>query len=300
MSKKKIKLTKKKILTVAALMLLAVLTVLAYVFRGFIEVWMETGKVNNQSSAIQDLYDGGEPSSESERNPEAEIPVNSRFYSLLEQNGDTVGWLDIEGIDISLPVVQLDNSYYLKHDFYGEESSHGTLFLSRHNTADPNDPGYPDDCLIIFGHNMLDGTMFSGLTKYRKAQFVSASPFLSFDTLWEDADYVIVSVFVANTLEEQGEPFLYNTMRRFDSEEEKEEFIDAVTERSLVTTSADAGTDDTFLMLSTCDYEFAGERLVVVARKLRDDETRANFSGYAAAENPDPLMPDIWNELYKK
>lgn len=298
MSKKKIKLTKKKILTVAGLLLLAVLTVLAYVFRGFIEVWLETGKVNSESSAIQSLYEGESGASEAE--PGAEIPVNGRFYALLEQNKDTVGWLEVEGIDISLPVVQLDNSYYLKHNFYGEESSHGTLFLSRYNIADPNNADYPDDCLIIFGHNMLDGTMFSDLTKYRKADFVSANPFVSFDTLWEDSDYVVAAVFVANTLEEQGEPFLYNTMRRFDTEAEKQEFIDAVMERSLMTTNVDVGTGDTFLMLSTCDYEFTGERLVVVARKLRADETRESFASYVVSENPDPLMPDIWNELYKK
>ncbi|HPD89107.1 MAG TPA: class B sortase [Oscillospiraceae bacterium] len=299
MSKKKIKLTKKKILTVAGLLLLAVLTVLAYVFRGFVEVWLETGKVNSESSAIQSLYEGESGASEAASGTE-EIPVNSRFYALLEQNEDTIGWLDVEGIDISLPVVQLDNSFYLKHNFYGEESSHGTLFLSRYNTADPNSEDYPDDCLIIFGHNMLDGTMFSDLTKYRKIDFVSANPFVSFDTLWEDSDYVIVSVFVANTLEEQGEPFLYNTMRRFDTEAEKQEFIDAVTERSLIVTNVDVGTGDTFLMLSTCDYEFTGERLVVVARKLRADETRESFAPYVVSENPDPLMPDIWNELYAK
>ncbi|HPR40269.1 MAG TPA: class B sortase [Oscillospiraceae bacterium] len=299
MSKKKIKLTKKKILTVAGLLLLAVLTVLAYVFRGFIDVWLETGKVNSESSAIQSLYEDESGTSEAESGAE-EIPVSSRFYALLEQNEDTIGWLDVEGIDISLPVVQLDNSYYLKHNFYGEESSHGTLFLSRYNIADPNSEDYPDDCLIIFGHNMLDGTMFSNLTKYRKIDFVSANPFVSFDTLWEDSDYVIVAVFVANTLEEQGEPFLYNTMRRFDTEEEKQEFIDAVTERSLIVTNVDVGTGDTFLMLSTCDYEFTGERLVVVARKLRADETRDSFASYVVSENPDPLMPDIWNELYAK
>ena len=298
MSKKKIKLTKKKILTVAGLLLLAVLTVLAYVFRGFIEVWLETGKVNSESSALQSLYEGESGASEAE--PGAEIPVNGRFYALLEQNKDTVGWLEVEGIDISLPVVQLDNSYYLKHNFYGEESSHGTLFLSRYNIADPNNADYPDDCLIIFGHNMLDGTMFSDLTKYRKADFVSANPFVSFDTLWEDSDYVVAAVFVANTLEEQGEPFLYNTMRRFDTEAEKQKFIDAVMERSLMTTNVDVGTGDTFLMLSTCDYEFTGERLVVVARKLRADETRESFASYVVSENPDPLMPDIWNEMYKK
>jgi len=299
MSKKKIKLTKKKILTVAGLLLLAVLTVLAYVFRGFIDVWLETGKVNSESSAIQSLYEDESGTSEAESGAE-EIPVSSRFYALLEQNEDTIGWLDVEGIDISLPVVQLDNSYYLKHNFYGEESSHGTLFLSRYNIADPNSEDYPDDCLIIFGHNMLDGTMFSNLTKYRKIDFVSANPFVSFDMLWEDSDYVIVAVFVANTLEEQGEPFLYNTMRRFDTEEEKQEFIDAVTERSLIVTNVDVGTGDTFLMLSTCDYEFTGERLVVVARKLRADETRDSFASYVVSENPDPLMPDIWNELYAK
>lgn len=298
MSKKKIKLTKKKILTVAGLLLLAVLTVLAYVFRGFIEVWLETGKVNSQSSEIQSLYEEGSAASEPQANEE--IPINSRFSALLEQNEDTIGWLEVEGIGLGLPVAQRDNSYYLKHDFYGEESSHGTLFLSEYNIPNPNDEDYPDDCLIIFGHNMLDGTMFSDLTKYRKLNFVSANPFVSFDTLWEDSDYVIVAAFVANTLEEQGAPFLYNTMRRFDTEAEKQEFLDAVMERSLIVTNVDVGTGDTFLMLSTCDYEFTGERFVVVTRKLRADETRESFDPYVVSENPAPLMPDIWNELYNK
>ncbi len=59
-------------------------------------------------------------------------------------NADTVGYLDIEKT-ISLPVVQRenDNEYYLTHNFDGEESQEGTLFLDGANRLVPE-----DDCLI--------------------------------------------------------------------------------------------------------------------------------------------------------
>lgn len=298
MKKKKSKL--KKILISAAIVVLIVAAGAAYAFRGLILAWMESFSVSSQSEELQSIY-----SSESEKEPESEpetehYEINQKFSSLLEINKNTVGWLKIEGIGVDLPVVQYeDNSYYLKKDFYGEESRHGTLFASCYNVLDKNLPRYPDDNIIIYGHNMLDGIMFSNLTKFKKADFAAENLVVSFDTLWEDGNYVVFASFIANTLEEHGEPFLYNTMRRFSGAAEKQEFIDEVMKRSLIITDVDVTPEDSFLTLSTCTYDFDGARLVVVARRLRQDEKPEDFSGAQVVKNESPLMPDIWNELYK-
>ena len=40
------------------------------------------------------------------------------YQALLDENSDCIGWLKIDGTDISYPVVQgEDNEFYLHHDF---------------------------------------------------------------------------------------------------------------------------------------------------------------------------------------
>ena len=52
-------------------------------------------------------------------NSMTEIKIDDFDYqALLDENADCIGWLKIDGIDISYPVVQgEDNEFYLHHDF---------------------------------------------------------------------------------------------------------------------------------------------------------------------------------------
>lgn len=51
------------------------------------------------------------------------------------------------------------------------------------------------------------------------------------------------------------------------------------------------------ITLSTCGYDFEGERIVLMARELRDDEKAEDFQGLTVkADNP--IMPEIWTRLY--
>ena len=54
------------------------------------------------------------------------------MQELKRLNRDTVGWISISGV-VDLPVVYRDNSYYLNHDFQGQKSGAGTLFLDQNH-----------------------------------------------------------------------------------------------------------------------------------------------------------------------
>ena len=78
----------------------------------------------------------------------------------------------------------------------------------------------------------------------------------------------------------------------------KQDYLDRVRRRSLLDTGVEVTTRDELLTLSTCLYDFAGERLVVVARRLREGETAASFATLPVARSASPEMPAIWNQLY--
>ena len=80
---------------------------------------------------------------------------------LFAMNDDFVGWLYIPDTDINYPVMHTtdDPERYLRRNFHGEYSESGVPFLDFRCTLD-------SDNLIIYGHNMMNGTMFAGLRGY--------------------------------------------------------------------------------------------------------------------------------------
>ena len=89
------------------------------------------------------------------------------FAELRKINEDIVAWVQIPGINVDYPVVQgEDNEYYLYHTFRKEANKAGSIFLDYRNRAD-----FTEQRVIIYGHNMKDGSMFSNLKKYQDNAF---------------------------------------------------------------------------------------------------------------------------------
>ena len=79
-----------------------------------------------------------------------------QVQSLQEENQDIVGWLEIEGTTINYPVLQgKDNEYYMTHNYKKEKTRNGSIFLSK-----DYDWNIPSSNLLIYGHNLQNGTMF--------------------------------------------------------------------------------------------------------------------------------------------
>lgn len=194
-------------------------------------------------------------------------PVQESFSELLGYNADTLGFLQIGDI-VSLPVVQRvnDNEYYLTHTFSGAESAEGALFLDGMNLLVPE-----DDCLIVYGHNMQNGTMFGDLKLYRELYFLRGCPPVAFDTIYENRLYAPFAVFIASM--EAGDASYFDVRQFVFDESDFNAFVSSLRARSEYDVPIDVRYGDSLLLLVTCDNAEADGRLIVAFRALREDET---------------------------
>lgn len=194
-------------------------------------------------------------------------PVQDSFSALLAENPETVGFLKIGSI-VSLPVVQRenDNNYYLSHTFSGAESTEGALFLDGLNRLVPE-----DDCLIVYGHNMHNGTMFGNLRMYLNRDYFRDSDLISFDTIYENRQYVPFAAFNASMSSDSSS---YFDVRQFIFDETSfDTFVLKLQSRSEFDVPIDVQYGDRLLLLVTCDYSQDDGRFILALRALRDGET---------------------------
>ena len=207
-------------------------------------------------------------------------PVQSSFDALLAVNPDTVAFLDIEEM-LSLPVVQRvgDNDYYLDHSFEGEAAKEGALFMDGLNRLVPE-----DDCLIVYGHNMKNRTMFGQLSAYLDVTYMRKHPVIHFDTLYENRSYVVFAAFSAS-MEPDNRKYFDVRNVIFD-EVEFDKFVLKLQGRSKYTVPIDVQYGDRLLLLVTCDYANYEGRFILALRQLRPDETESSAWAQAiGAEN---------------
>ena len=130
-----------------------------------------------------------EPSAEPTEQPAAERNIQA----LIAENADCIGWLSIDSTNISYPVMHTpsDPQKYLHRNFYGKYSQSGVPFLDgRCDIQSTN--------LIIYGHNMKNGTMFADLKKYVDKDFLSAHRTVKFETADGVQTFTVTEVLKTN------------------------------------------------------------------------------------------------------
>lgn len=217
-----------------------------------------------------------------------------RFVNLQKVNPDIVGWIKIPNTIIDLPVLQADKKnpeFYLNHDYNRKYAFFGSIF------ADCNTPvaGGQSRSVILYGHSLNSGRMFTQLNQYKSLDFYKTTPVFTFDTVDGQYQWKIISVFLTNTLPEQGEPFNY-LRTDFKNDSDYLNFVYQLRIRSLYNTGVSFNADDKLLLLSTCSYEFTDFREVVAARRVRPGESDT-VDVQRAEWNSKVLYPDCW---YKK
>lgn len=132
---------------------------------------------------------------ESEQAEPTEEPAAERnIPALIAANTDCIGWLSIDGTNISYPVMHTphDPQKYLRRNFYGKYSQSGVPFLDgRCDLQSTN--------LIIYGHNMKNGTMFSDLKRYVDRDFLNAHRTVKFETTDGIQTFTVAEALKTNT-----------------------------------------------------------------------------------------------------
>ncbi|WP_167511251.1 class B sortase [Pseudobutyrivibrio xylanivorans] len=83
--------------------------------------------------------------------------------SLQKINPQVIGWLYVEGTDISYPIMfSGDDEKYLRRTIDNEYAKAGSIFLEGFNYSD-----WSDSHNIIYGHNMRNLSMFGKLKYYK-------------------------------------------------------------------------------------------------------------------------------------
>lgn len=87
------------------------------------------------------------------------------FAALKARNPEVCGWISVEGTDIDFPVLRssISDDFYLTHDIDGKASEHGAVCIDPRCESD-----FSDRLTMVYGHNMLDGSMFAPLYNYYK------------------------------------------------------------------------------------------------------------------------------------
>lgn len=215
-----------------------------------------------------------------------------KFEALYKQNSDIRGWLCIDGTKVDYPVYQTnDNDFYVTHDMSKNESRYGAIFADCNATIKKNKHSQN---IVLYGHNMIDKSMFGGILDYTKLSFYKENPLIDFDTIYNDGTYKVFAVIITNVKKEHDNGYVFNYMQnRFVSENNFLNWAENVKVRSIIDTGVDINGTDEVITLSTCSYEFDDARTVVFARKVRQGESM-HVNTEKAKYNKTPLYPQAY------
>lgn len=100
-----------------------------------------------------------------------DAPVVIDWDELAQTCPDIRGWIYCPDTKLHYPIVQgVDNSFYLEHLPNGSYNRHGAIFMDYRNS------GFTDENILIYGHNMKDGSMFHDLMKWADPEFAKQHP----------------------------------------------------------------------------------------------------------------------------
>ena len=199
-----------------------------------------------------------------------------QYQALYAQNSDLAGWIQIDGTNINYPVMQSkhDPDFYLKHNFEKADSPHGCPYVQANC-----DLQTPSDNILVYGHNMKDGTMFSDLLQYKRESFWEQHRIIRFDTMTAQAEYTVMAVFRG----EAEDLFAYYQCTDTETPQEFAAYVDACKNAALYETGVTAAYGDKLLSLAQpngwwtmCGEIFTARDRKTASRKIWCDRRCTN------------------------
>lgn len=209
---------------------------------------------NNMQNLIQDVIN----IEIEEKNQEEIFKID--FDKLLSVNEDTIGWIKFNNDKINNPIVQTsDNSYYLKRAFDKSYNQVGTIFMDYRNTS------LNDKNVVLFGHAMLDDTMFGSLQDVFNNDFFDTKENNYIQLYNKNNELLTYQIFSYYIIEKEE----YYITTSFNSDSNFNKFIDTIIKRSYKKFDVEVSINDKILTLSTCSGTGGtSKRKVIHAKRI--------------------------------
>jgi sortase B len=214
---------------------------------GLLLYWIDAINAKTSTQKAREIY--LLPSSDQAENEPDEAA--RAFEAIRRLNPEAVAWIRIPDTQIDYPVAMSDdNRYYLSHNFLGERSYRGAIFMDWRN--DPRDKH-----LIIYGHAMRDKSMFGALEKFKSEAFAAAHPVLEMNLAGKATRWRVFAVRITDSR-------LLDIA--FANDDLFAQYAASFCTQSLINTGICVDASDTVLTLSTCE----GSRHLLVHLKRID------------------------------
>lgn len=188
------------------------------------------------------------------------------YQPLIQENSHLAAWLMIEGSEVDYPVLYTpeEPEHYLRRAFDGSYALSGSLFIGANSSPDGSN-------IIIYGHNMKDGSMFGSLDSYADEDYAKEHQEMIYDLIQPDGSYErltfeVMAVFYSRIYSvDEENVFRYYYSTDLSDPDAFQYYIEEVMSASLYDLGVTAEYGDRLLTLSTCSYHTEDGRFVVVA-----------------------------------
>ena len=191
----------------------------------------------------------------------ASLPENDSvdFKELMKINPDIYAWIYIPNTNVDYPVAQSgpdnDDSFYLSHNVYKNYQFSGTIYSEKKNSRDFMDP-----VTVLYGHNMLNGSMFATLHNFNDKEFFDENNTMFVFTKDKILTYLIYSAY------QYDDRHILNSLDMTDTTNFRLYLDTTLTQRPYycnVREDIELTTDDHILTLSTCMPDGGNVRYLV-------------------------------------
>ena len=191
--------------------------------------------------------------------PADPVELDVSFDELMEINPDIYAWFYIPNTNVDYPVARStsdgDDSFYLEHNVYRQYQFSGTIY-----SEIQNQPDFHDKVTVLYGHNMLNGSMFASLHNFENEDFFNENNTIFILTKDKVLTYLVYSAYTYD------DRHILNSFN-FADDEVFQEYIDSTLEPHSVYANVREGVEPTIedhiLTLSTCTSGPADTRFLV-------------------------------------
>ena len=187
-------------------------------------------------------------------------PIEVDFERLKAFNPEIIGWIYCEDTVINYPIAQAnDNDFYIDHSYDRRSNPCGALFAECTNRRD-----FADSNTIVYGHHLIDGSMFASLEKWIDQDYFDEHAVMWILTPERDYRVELFSAYYISALSDAYTVFQGPSP-------ELDEYLAKARQNSEVQSDVELDGEAKYVMLSTCAYVFSLARSVIHGKMVPVD-----------------------------